>query len=66
MLFFQEVEESLLLVHTAEYDKDVRIIPRDKDQGQEWIANGYGMKKEKANAHMRLYRGNGDEQEWCG
>ena len=54
------------MVHTAEYDKDVRIIPRDKDQGQEWIANGYGMKKEKANAHMRLYRGNGDEQAWCG
>ena len=25
------------------------------------FANGYGMKKQKANADMRLYRGNCDE-----
>ncbi len=54
MLFFPRSEGSLLLVHDAEYDKDVRKSPRGKDQGPEWIARVYGMKKEKANVEMRL------------
>ena len=54
MLFFPRSGESLLLVHGAEYDKDVRKSSKGKDQGPEWIAKGYGMKKEKANIEMRL------------
>jgi len=43
MLFFQEVGESLLLVHTADYDKDVRKMS-EKSEGIK-IRDRSGLRK---------------------